>query len=102
MRFAFLTRCLMAAVAFAVFTPAAVMAQETKPKMDPEKVFKKRDANGDGAISEDEFLSAAKEDPSEPLATSRSRRKRSVATYPRPITRRPPARSLCRRATPCG
>jgi hypothetical protein len=62
MRFAFLTRCLMAAVAFAVFTPAAVMAQETKPKMDPEKVFKKRDANGDGAISEDEFLAAAKED----------------------------------------
>jgi Ca2+-binding EF-hand superfamily protein len=62
MRFDFLTRCLMAAVAFAVFTPAAVMAEETKPKMDPEKVFKRRDTNGDGSISEDEFLAAAKED----------------------------------------
>jgi Ca2+-binding EF-hand superfamily protein len=30
--------------------------------MDPEKVFKRRDANGDGSISEDEFLAAAKED----------------------------------------
>jgi Ca2+-binding EF-hand superfamily protein len=62
MRFNVFTRCLVAAVAFAVFSPAAVMAQETKPKMDPEKVFKRRDANGDGSISEDEFLAAAKED----------------------------------------
>jgi Ca2+-binding EF-hand superfamily protein len=62
MRFDFLTRCLMAAIAFAVLSPAAVMAQETKPKMDPEKVFKRRDTNGDGSISEDEFLAPAKED----------------------------------------
>lgn len=62
MRFDVFIRCLMAAVAFAVFTPAAVMADETKPKMDPEKVFKRRDANGDGSLSEDEFLAAAKED----------------------------------------
>jgi Ca2+-binding EF-hand superfamily protein len=62
MRFDFLTRCLMAAIAFAVLSPAAVMAQETKPKMDPEKVFKRRDTDGDGSISEDEFLAAAKED----------------------------------------
>lgn len=62
MRFDIFTRCLMAALAFAVFSPAAVMAEETKPKMDPEKVFKRRDANGDGSISEDEFLAAAKED----------------------------------------
>lgn len=62
MRFTFLTRCLMAALAFAVVAPAASMAQETKPKMDPEKVFKRRDTNGDGSISEDEFLAPAKED----------------------------------------
>ena len=62
MRFDFLTRCLVAAVACAVLAPAASMAQETKPKMDPEKVFKRRDTNGDGSISEDEFLAAAKED----------------------------------------
>jgi hypothetical protein len=62
MRSGVFTRCLMAAVAFAVFTPAAVMAQETKPKMDPEKAFKRRDANGDGSLSEDEFLAVAKED----------------------------------------
>lgn len=62
MRVDFLTRCLMAALAFAVLSPAAVMAQETKPKMDPEKVFKRRDTDGDGSISEDEFLAAAKED----------------------------------------
>jgi Ca2+-binding EF-hand superfamily protein len=62
MRFDFLTRCLMAAIAFAVLSPAAVMAQETKPKIDPEKVFKRRDTDGDGSISEDEFLAAAKED----------------------------------------
>jgi hypothetical protein len=62
MRFDFLTGCLVAALAFAVLSPAAVVAQETKPKMDPEKVFKRRDADGDGSISEDEFLAAAKED----------------------------------------
>jgi Ca2+-binding EF-hand superfamily protein len=62
MRFDFLTHCLVAALAFAVLSPAAVMAQEIKPKMDPEKVFKRRDADGDGSISEDEFLAAAKED----------------------------------------
>lgn len=62
MRVDFLTRCLMAALAFAVLSPVAVIAQETKPKMDPEKAFKRRDANGDGSISEDEFLAAAKED----------------------------------------
>ena len=62
MRFSFLTRCLVAALAFAFFAPAASMAQEAKPKMDPEKVFKKRDADGDGSISEEEFLAPAKED----------------------------------------
>lgn len=62
MRFDSLTRCLMAAIACAVLTPGAVMAQNDKPKMDPEKVFKRRDTNGDGSISEDEFLAAAKED----------------------------------------
>lgn len=62
MRFTFLTRCLAFAIAFAVVAPVASMAQETKPKMDPEKVFKRRDTNGDGSISEDEFLAPAKED----------------------------------------
>jgi Ca2+-binding EF-hand superfamily protein len=62
MRFDFLTRCLMVALAFAVITPSAVMAEDTKPKINPETVFKRRDTNGDGAISEDEFLAAAKED----------------------------------------
>ena len=62
MRITVLTRCLMAAVACAMLVPAAVMAQDAKPKMDPAKLFKKRDTNGDGAVSEDEFLAAAKED----------------------------------------
>lgn len=62
MRFTLLTRCLAFAIAFAVVAPVASMAQETKPKMDPEKVFKRRDTNGDGSISEDEFLAPAKED----------------------------------------
>lgn len=62
MRFDFLPRCLVAALASALLVPVASMAQETRPKMDPEKVFKKRDANGDGSISEDEFLAAAKDD----------------------------------------
>jgi Ca2+-binding EF-hand superfamily protein len=52
----------MVALAFAVITPSAVMAEDTKPKINPETVFKRRDTNGDGAISEDEFLAAAKED----------------------------------------
>jgi Ca2+-binding EF-hand superfamily protein len=62
MRIPVLTRCLMAAVACLMIVPAAVIAEDAKPKMDPAKLFKKRDANGDGALSEDEFLAAAKED----------------------------------------
>lgn len=32
-----------------------------KPKMSPEEFFKKKDANGDGKISKEEFLKGAKD-----------------------------------------
>ena len=66
--------CLMAAMAVSLFTTASVYAADEKPKMDPEKVFKKRDkgdknegmekrfdrmdSNGDGKVSLEEFKTA--------------------------------------------
>lgn len=55
-------RCVVAAVAIACVTPDAVLAQATKPKADPDTIFKRRDADGDGFLSESEFLAAAKDD----------------------------------------
>ena len=57
--------CLMAAMAVSLFTTASVYAADEKPKMDPEKVFKKRDKDGDGSLSKEEFLSAVKGDKKE-------------------------------------
>ncbi len=39
--------------------PAAPAGE--KPKHDPEEMFKKRDTNGDGSISKEEFLAGAKD-----------------------------------------
>jgi Ca2+-binding EF-hand superfamily protein len=50
----------MALFTIASLLPVSVEAQ-TKPKADPEQTFKRRDANGDGFLSEDEFVSAAKD-----------------------------------------
>lgn len=36
-------------------------AEGDKPKMTPEEIFKKKDANGDGKISKEEFTKGAKD-----------------------------------------
>ena len=64
-------RGLVAALACALFTPGSTPAQETKPKPDPEKVFKRRDINGDGVVSEDEFIAVAKDDTQKPKLKKR-------------------------------
>ena len=51
----------IAVFGLASLLPAPVEAQ-SKPKADPEQTFKRRDADGDGFLTEDEFLSAAKDD----------------------------------------
>lgn len=40
---------------------AADEAKKDKPKQDPEKVFAKKDANGDGKLSKEEFTKNAKD-----------------------------------------
>ncbi|MFM8415148.1 MAG: EF-hand domain-containing protein [Planctomycetota bacterium] len=71
MHFTPLPRCLVAALACALFAPGSTPAQETRPKPDPEKVFKRRDTNGDGVVSEDEFLAVAKDDAHKPKLKKR-------------------------------
>lgn len=39
----------------------AAGADKAKPKMSPEEFFKKKDADGDGKISKDEFLKGSKD-----------------------------------------
>ncbi len=46
---------------FAVNAQNAEKGKGEKPKMDPEAFFKKKDANGDGKVSKEEFLKGAKD-----------------------------------------
>jgi Ca2+-binding EF-hand superfamily protein len=54
---------ILTTLAFAtVISYGADEAKKTdKPKQDPEKVFAKKDANGDGKLSKEEFLKDAKD-----------------------------------------
>ena len=53
---------LVAAAAIACITPDLAFAQDRKPKGDPEQTFKRRDADGDGFLTEAEFAAAAKDE----------------------------------------
>jgi Ca2+-binding EF-hand superfamily protein len=53
---------LLAAAAIVCITPDVVCAQGGKPKGDPEQTFKRRDADGDGFLTEAEFVAAAKDE----------------------------------------
>ena len=53
---------LVAAAAIACITPDLAFAQDRKPKGDPEQTFKRRDADGDGFLTEAEFVAAAKDE----------------------------------------
>lgn len=53
---------LVAAAAIACITPDHAFAQGRKPKGDPEQSFKRRDADGDGFLTEAEFVAAAKDE----------------------------------------
>ena len=53
---------LVAAAAIACITPDLAFAQGRKPKGDPEQTFKRRDADGDGFLTEAEFVAAAKDE----------------------------------------
>jgi Ca2+-binding EF-hand superfamily protein len=41
---------------------------DAKPKMDPEAAFKKKDANGDGKLSKEEFTKGAPADKADAMA----------------------------------
>ena len=53
---------LVTAAAIACITPDLAFAQDRKPKGDPEQTFKRRDADGDGFLTEAEFVAAAKDE----------------------------------------
>ena len=53
---------LVAAAAIACITPDHAFAQGGKPKGDPEQIFKRRDADGDGFLTEAEFVAAVKDE----------------------------------------
>ena len=53
---------LVTAAAIACITPDLAFAQGRKPKGDPEQTFKRRDADGDGFLTEAEFVAAAKDE----------------------------------------
>ena len=53
---------LVAAAAIACITPDLAFAQGRKPKGDPEQTFKRRDADGDGFLTEAEVAAAAKDE----------------------------------------
>ena len=53
---------LVTAAAIACITPDLAFAQGRKPKGDPEQTFKRRDADGDGFLTEAEFAAAAKDE----------------------------------------
>lgn len=55
-------RSLLLAAAVACIAPDLAVAQGGKPKGDPEQIFKRRDADGDGFLTEEEFLAAAKDE----------------------------------------
>jgi len=60
MRSGFLTVCLVAALCGSFLVPGIAMAREKKAP-DPEKIFAKRDANGDGSLTLDEFKTGLKD-----------------------------------------
>ncbi|HEY1081078.1 MAG TPA: hypothetical protein VGE29_02390 [Prosthecobacter sp.] len=53
---------ILSVLALASFTLNAAEGDAAKkPKMDPEKAFAKKDANGDGKLSKEEFTKGAKD-----------------------------------------
>jgi Ca2+-binding EF-hand superfamily protein len=52
---------LLVAVAFSGLTANAQDGGKKGPKMNPEAIFKKKDTDGDGKLSKDEFTKGAKE-----------------------------------------
>lgn len=60
MRLSPVVRAAMAAVVVSAFVPAA-FAQGAKKAPDPNKVFSRKDADGDGKITLDEFKAGMKE-----------------------------------------
>lgn len=61
MRVAFSARCLTALACLSI-TSVALVAETAHAAPDPEKMFKMRDADGDGSLTEDEFAAPAKDD----------------------------------------
>lgn len=57
--------CAAAAVAVALLCPLDVSVAEEKKAPDPEKIFKRKDANGDGMLTLDEFKTGLKDKPLE-------------------------------------
>ena len=60
MRAAFLTVCFSAALFSSFLVPGTAVAQDKKAP-DPEKTFAKRDANGDGSLTPEEFKTGLKD-----------------------------------------
>lgn len=60
MRSAFLMVCLVAGLLGSLLVPGAALAREKKAP-DPEKIFAKKDANGDGSLTLDEFKTGLKD-----------------------------------------
>ena len=52
---------LLAVLALGTFSVNAQAPKGEKPKMSPEEMFKKKDANGDGKVSKEEFTKGAKD-----------------------------------------
>ena len=52
---------LLVSASYSFAAPAEGDAKKEKPKMDPAAVFAKKDKNGDGKLSKEEFLDKAKD-----------------------------------------
>jgi len=61
----FVVATVMVALLGGVFGVANAAKDKDKKKMDPEKIFAKKDADGDGKLSVEEFLGKAKPDKAE-------------------------------------